>query len=237
MFKLYKCRADIPDPTLPAADVQGEIPARALKFCEPFIVANSAGVLLYPPMDMTFTWTGSEVLAELEGIEATMLVDRLFLPDYADQWKDIAPDDAENAMPPFIEAFPERGVLQIWTGMFVTTEKGVSTWVRGPVNRNNGSAYAITEGVVDTDWWTGPLFFVVELRRTDFPITFRRAEPWLQILPVQRASIHCHSDDLSASLLQNAPESFWSGFVATARRRNGEPPGSYRRESRRRLRE
>jgi hypothetical protein len=237
MFKLYKCWPRMPDPLLPTADLQGEIPARALKFCEPFLVANAAGVLLCPPINMTLTWTGSEVLADLDGIDETILVDRLYLPDYAEYWKKIAPAEAQNVLPPFLEAFPERGAVQIWTGMFAVTNPGISTWVRGPVNRNNGSAYAVTEGVVDTDWWTGPLFFVLQIQKTDFPITFRQDTPFIQIIPVPRAAIQCGKPDASAALVEDAAAPFWSGLVATAVRRNRENPGSYRRESRRRLRE
>lgn len=237
MLRIYRARPDIPPPGPASRDLKGDVPARALKYCEPFLVANAAGVLVNSPIDMTLTWTGHEVLAELEGVEETLLVERLFLPDFADHWEAQAPPDARPVMPPFLEAFPERGVVQVWSGLFVRTPPGVATWVRGPVNRNRGSAASVTEGVVDTDWWTGPLFFVLQFERTDFPVSFRRDEPMIQIVPVDRSLMQSAGEGLPAVELAEAPAEFWSGLVDTAARRNGETPGSYRREARRRGRE
>lgn len=236
MFQIYKCWDTVPTPSLPGVDLSGEIPARALKFCEPFLVANAMGTLVYPPIDMTLTWTGDEILGVLGDIEETILIDRVFLPDYAEHWKRIVPASAEKILPPFIEAFPERGVLQIWTGLFISTPPGHSTWVRAPVNRGHGSGYSVIEGVVDTDWWNGPLFFVMQMQRTDFPVLLKKKEPILQIIPMPRQSTKCDENNLKISLVEGAPSSFWQSMLENGERRNSEPPGSYRRQARRRNR-
>lgn len=236
MFKIYKCWDAAPDPQLPAVDLSGEIPSRALKFCEPFLVANAMGVLICPPVDLTLTWTGNEILGNLGDIEETVLIDRVFLPDYAEYWKSIALPPVQKILPPFIEAFPERGVLQIWTGLFVATDLGTSTWIRSPINRNRSSGYSITEGVVDTDWWHGPLFFVMQIERTDFPVVLKRNEPVLQIVPIARELSRCRPEDIQISLIETADQAFWSSMLENGERRNSEPAGSYRRESRRRNR-
>lgn len=236
-MRFFKAVETIRDPMRPNEDIDGEIPARALKFCEPFLAANRAGYLLYPPVDFVLNWSGSEILANIGDVPETILLDRVFLPDFAEYWSSIAPPYAIEVMPPFLEAFPERGVVQVWTGYFVTTEPEVSTWVRGRVNRLGSSAYSVLEGLVETDWWTGPLFFVLQINKTDFPIQFRTAEPFLQIIPFLRAPRERRSDAVQVTAMTEAPADLWMAIRKTAERRNGEPPGSYRRVARRLERE
>src|ERR1700760_1244879 len=231
MLQLYKCWAELPDPSPASNDLSGEIPARALRFCEPFLVANSAGMLINAPADLDLFWTGSDVLAQFVGMDELILVDRLFLPDYADHWRDIAPADATNVMPPFLEAFPERGVVQIWSGLFMVTGDGTSAWVRGPVNRGVSLGYSIVEGVIDTDWWTGPLFSVIQFHKTDFPVRLKRSQPLLQVIPVDAALLKLTARDVEAIVVQDAPPHFWNNLVATTMRRNTQPAGSYRRQA------
>lgn len=224
------------DPTRPADDINGEIPARALKFCEPFLAANRAGYLLYPPVDFVLNWTGQEILADVGDMPETILVDKVFLPDFAEQWTALAPPEALEVMPPFLEAFPERGIVQIWTGYFVTTDRDVCAWIRGRVNQMGPSSYSVIEGLVETDWWVGPLFFVLQMNKTDFPIQFRQSEPFAQVIPFYRAAIEHKADTIHVTAMVDAPAELWSAIRRTAERRNGEPPGSYRRVSRRRKR-
>jgi hypothetical protein len=230
-INLYKCWSDLPDPVLATKDLSGEVPSRALRFCEPFLVSNCAGFLVNAPVNVDLFWTGSEILARFEDISETVLVDRLFLPDQADHWQSIARAGADNVLPPFLEAFPEHGVAQIWSGLFVTTPPGVACWIRGPVNRESGSGHAIVEGVIETDWWTGPLFSVIKFLKTDFPIRLSRAKPFLQILPVNVATLRPDRGDINTQLVQDAPDAFWTDMVSTATRRNTAAPGSYRREA------
>jgi hypothetical protein len=234
--RFFKATQTMPDPSRPAEEIDGEIPARALKFCEPFLAANRSGYLLYPPVDFVVTWTGQEILVDIGDVPETILLDRVFLPDFAEQWSAIAPPAAIEVMPPFLEAFPERGVIQVWTGYFVTTDAGVSTWIRGRVNKTTASPYSILEGLVETDWWTGPLFFVLQINKTDFPVQFRRSEPFAQAIPFYRGVRERRSDVIEVTTMADAPHELWAALRNTAERRNGEPPGSYRRVARKRAR-
>jgi hypothetical protein len=234
--RFFKATPTMLDPSRPADEIDGEIPARALKFCEPFLAANRAGYLLYPPVDFVVTWSGNEVLVDIGDVAETILLDRVFLPDFAEQWSAVAPPEAIEVMPPFLEAFPERGVIQVWTGYFVTTDAGVSTWIRGRVNKTTSSSYSILEGLVETDWWTGPLFFVLQINRTDFPVQFKRAEPFAQAIPIYRGARERRSDPVQVTTMADAPVELWTALRETAERRNGEPPGSYRRVARARER-
>jgi Family of unknown function (DUF6065) len=236
-MQLFKGWPAAPDPARPKSDIRGEIPARAVKFCEPFLAANSAGWLLYPPVEFCLEWTGAEVLLNFSDVEETILLDRVFIPDFNEYWlRNVEPINAE-VMPPFLEAFPERGVVQIWSGFFVVTDPGISTWVRSPVNRTNSSGYSVIEGIVETDWWIGPLFFPVQINKTDYPVKFSKDTPFLQIVPFDRnAAAKAESRDKSLLGLSDLTDDLWTRLRENAVRRNTEPPGSYRREARRRAR-
>lgn len=228
-FRIFKLDPNIPDIVPAAKDLQGAIPVRALRHCEPFLVANAAGFLVNAPIDVDLTWTGTEILAYFENTDETVLVDRLFLPGSAERWASEMPEGVANVLPPFIEAFPEHGIAQVWTGLFVTTPPNVSAWVRSPINRELGSAFRVIEGVIDTDWWTGPLFTVFQFIKTDFPIRLKRAKPILQVVPVARGLLAVDAGNLDERLIANADAAFLAELVSTAHRRNREPPGSYRR--------
>jgi hypothetical protein len=222
------------DPALPPDELSGEAPIRAYRFCEPFLAANRAGWLLYPPTDFELTWTGREFLVKFDTIESWIKVDKLFLPDFADYWHDKAPAAAADMMPPFLEAFPERGVIQVWSGFVIETDPGVSTWIRGPVNRNSPAAYHVIEGIVETDWWMGPLFTNFQFVKSDDPVRFESNRPFLQLIEVPR-EVHLprRGEHPAVVGIAEFPDAIWSKFMETSDRRNSGRPGSYRLTSKR----
>jgi hypothetical protein len=239
VIKFFKAYDDVPDPKAALDNLSGEIPLRAYQHCEPFLAANRIGYLLYPPIDFSLVWNGAEIYVQIDGVDELLILDKLFLPDFADDWIENAPADLVETMPVFLEAFPERGMIQAWTGFYICTDEGVSTWVRGPVNRPQSAAYSIVEGIVETDWWMGMLFTNIQLQRTDEPIHFKRSTPWLQALPIP-SELHSKKRSIEADVtsgLANFPADTWDAIKATSDRRNSGRPGSYRAESRRRRQE
>ncbi|WP_349368721.1 DUF6065 family protein [Salinarimonas sp.] len=232
-MKFFKAWPGVLDPTPATDDLAGEISSRAHRFCEPYLAANRAGWLLYPPLDFTLTWDGASIFAQLEGVEALLKLDRAFLPGCADHWEDRVPAEALELMPPFLEAFAERGVVQVWTGFYGVTEPEVSAWIRAPVNRRGDPACTIIEGVVETDWWAGPLFTNIEMLRTDEPVAFSRTRPWLQVIEVPRA-VHARAPAPEVTQdLADVPGWLWQRLTENALRRNAGTPGTYRRKARR----
>lgn len=232
----FKGYTGVPDPVNANDALDGEIPLRAYQHCEPFLAANRVGYLLNPPVDFTLIWNGTEIFVQIEDIDETLKLDKCFLPGFADFWEENAPLDLLELMPPFLEAFPERGLIQAWTGFYVTTQEGFSTWIRNPVNRNHSSAYQIVEGIVETDWWLGMLFTNIQLMKTDAPVVFRRSTPWLQVFEVSR-NLHSKKRAETVCLtseLQAFPPDILGKMRVTSDRRNTAPPGSYRTEARRR---
>jgi hypothetical protein len=141
-------------------------------------------------------------------------------------------------MPPFLEAFPERGVVQVWSGFLVETDPGCSTWIRGPVNRSGPGAYQVLEGIVETDWWLGPLFTNFQFVKTDDPVRFESGLPWLQVLEVPRP-LHLprRTERPTVMDFSTLPADTWTRFIETSDRRNAGRPGTYRLASKRRAAE
>lgn len=214
----------------PAADqLDGEVPLRAYQYCEPFLAANRVGWLLYPPTSFDLVWNGSAFLAKFPDIESWIKVDKLFLPDFLPEWERMAPADAVDMLPPFLEAFPERGVIQIWTGLLAQTPQGVSSWIRGPVNRRSSDVFSVIEAIVETDWWLGPLFSNLQFIKTDDPVHFDGDTPWLQLFNLPQA-LHQRRPVTTAEFLdpEDIDEAMWSRFRQTSDRRNSGAPGTYR---------
>jgi hypothetical protein len=223
------------DPIIPPDELSGEVPIRAYRHCEPFLAANRVGWLLYPPMSFELLWTGREFLAKFDTIETWIKVDKLFLPEFADYWSVKAPAAALEMIPPFLDAFPERGVIQAWSGFLLETDPGLSTWIRGPVNRSAPSAYQVIEGVVETDWWLGPLFTNFQFVKSDDPVRFEANRPWLQLFEMPTATHLSRRGEHPAVVdISAMPEPIWAKFMETSNRRNGGRPGTYRLISKRR---
>ena len=230
-IEFYRGWPETPLPTPARIDLSGNIPTRAHQYCEPFLVANSMGYLLYPPTDFNLYWDGTQTLIQFEGISDWIIVDKIFLPNSMTHWRDNMDAELVDTLPVFLESFPERGVLQLWSGYFANTTPGSSLWIRGPINQAHSSAYTIIEGIVETDWWAGPLFTNIEITKTDVPIAFRRDKPLLQVFVIPR---HSHQRDTRpafsvSDLSIHTPGDFLTRMKETATRRNTQKPGSYRK--------
>ncbi|MNJ32182.1 hypothetical protein D3C77_268400 [compost metagenome] len=191
------------------------------------------GYLLYSPVDFNLLWDGDQVFIQFVGMEEWIIVDKIFLPHSLEHWQASVPSHLIDTLPVFLEAFPERGVLQLWSGYFISTPPGESLWIRSPVNQPPAHTHFTLEGIVETDWWAGPLFTNIVISKTDVPILFRRNKPLLQIIPLPRSS---HLRDRKPSITLSdisatTPSEFLDRMKETADRRNGEHSGSYRKQA------
>ena len=218
-------------PVKASVSLSGEISSRAHQFCTPFLVANSMGYLIYPPIDFNILFDGVTTYVQLEGMDEWIILDKIFLPDFIDIWKKNIPEELKTSAPVFLEAFPERAVLQLWTGYFVDTLPGYNLWIRSPINRNHSASYKVIEGVVENDWWAGPLFTNIEILKTDIPISFKKDQPFLQVIMLPRKDLE-RSNSLSVTDIEDGlPDQYIQRMIETSDRRNTQRPGSYRRFS------
>jgi hypothetical protein len=166
----------------------GTLSHRAFKHCEPFTAATSLGWLIYPPIDFDLRWDGQICLwKRAENKEWNVL--RIVVAE------EIAAGFIRHAESlgiafkgayPFLSAAPEPGVIQMWSGLVVKTAPGWATLVRSVVNRPNEGVIEVFDGLIETDWWTGPLLSVFRLVKTDISVEFRTKKPFAQIQLVNR---------------------------------------------------
>jgi hypothetical protein len=210
----------------------GTLPTRAFRYCEAVTTASGFGWYLFPPLDFTVQWDGTNVLWTYEGAESWFPLAAAQFPGFADYFDGVAPPEIKGFSPPFLAALPEPGVIQVWTGHIARTKPGWSLLVRPPANLPRSQSYELFEGIVETDRWFGPLFTNVRLTRTEFPISFGRELPLLQVQPIHRS---LYSEDVLGKfsfvedLADFTPED-WNRYRATVVKPNVDPdrkPGTY----------
>ncbi len=217
----------------------GTLPTRAFRYCEAVTTASAFGWYLFPPLDFTVQWDGTNVLWTYEGAASWFPLTAAQFPGFADYFDRIAPPEIKGFSPPFLSALLEPGVIQIWTGHIATTRPGWSLLVRPPANLPRSQSYELFEGIVETDRWFGPLFINVRLTRTEFPIGFGRELPLLQVQPIHRS---LYAEDVLGSFavvgdLADLTPADWEKYRATVVKPNvasDRKPGGYAISTRKR---
>lgn len=179
-----ECRAPIRADT----SVLGTLPSRGFQYCEALRLASSFGWYVFPPIDFTLQWDGSQVIWTYRGAKAWHPLTSAQFPGYSKMFDRVAPERLRGCAPPFLTALPEPGLVQLWTGLMVETAENWSILVRAPANLPRNLAFDSYEGIVETDRWFGPLFTNLRLIKTDVPIHFSTETPLLQVQPLHRST-------------------------------------------------
>ena len=210
----------------------GTLPTRAFRYCEALTSASSFGWYLFPPMDFTLQWDGTEVIWTYPEADAWYPLQAAQFPDFSNHFDSVAPEQMRGFAPPFLHAFPEPGIVQIWTGYFARTRIEWNLLLRPPANLARSQKYDQFEGIVETDRWFGPLFTNLRLSRSDVPICFSKDMPLVQVQPVQRNT--CSDELLEDWNHVGGIEEFsaqdWESFNTTVIRPNinpARPKGAY----------
>lgn len=168
----------------------GTMPVRAFRFCEPLTSAASLGFYIFPPVSFSLLCDGSHTFWRTQGEDSWKRLDFVKLPQGVENFDSHAPDHLRGFSPDFLSTLEaDPTLIQIWSGFAVRTLAGWSTLVRGPVNFGLTPAFTMYEGLVNTDAWFGPLFTNIRINKTDTPINFNADMPFLQVLPIERASL------------------------------------------------
>jgi len=166
----------------------GTMPTRAFRYCEALTAASAFGWYLFPPINFSLIWDGgSDIIWTYQGADAWFPLKVAQFPHFADHFDRIAPAGLKGFSPPFLAAFKEPGVVQIWSGVIARTAPDWSLLVRAPANLARSQGYDHYEGIVETDRWFGPLFTNIRLTRTNAPVEFDAEFPFLQVQPVHRS--------------------------------------------------
>ncbi len=186
IIKFYRLIPDCPKPQRADRSAGGLIPTRAFRFCEPMTTASAFGWYIFPPMDFSVIWDGTDMYWRFGEAESWYPLDAAQYPDFKQQFDNSCPEDIKGYSPPFISTAPEPGVLKIWSGLIATTAPDWSILVRSPANLPRSQTYDHYEGLIETDGWFGPLFTNLRITKTDMPISFKREMPLMQVQPMMR---------------------------------------------------
>jgi hypothetical protein len=165
----------------------GTLPTRAFRYCDPITSASAFGWYVFPPITFSLLFDGTDVIWTYEGSEGWFPLSSAQFPDFATYFDSKAPADIRGFSPPFLTAFMEPGIVQVWSGLFARTAPGWSLLIRPVPNLPRSQGYDLYEGIVETDHWFGPLFTNLRLTRTDVPIEFKAGLPLFHAQPVQRS--------------------------------------------------
>ena len=205
--------------------VLGTLPARGFQYCEALRAASSFGWYVFPPIDFTLQWDGSQVLWTYGGAKAWYPLNSAQFPGYQRVFDQVAPSRLRGFSPPFLSVGLEPGIIQVWSGLMIESAENWSVLVRPPANLPRNLAYDVYEGIVETDRWFGPLFTNIRLIKTDVPIHFSTEIPLIQVQPLHR-SAYAEAVSNDFGLVANPSEfsaEAWSRYEQTIVKPNLDP--------------
>lgn len=223
----------------------GVLPSAAHQYCEPARTASSYGWYIFPPTDIRLKWDGATTFYAEDGrwCELTSIA---LSDEFVERWDAAVPKDLVGYWPPFMSASPIPGIVQIWSGLLVSTAPDWSLKIGPLVNMMPSRRLICYEGIVETDSFRPcPLFINVRIIAPDTEISIPRDKPLFQAQPVLRA---CYSENaLREEFREGLPdgdeipgmsEADWAGYRKTIRKVDTPAeeyiPGAYGAERRRR---
>ena len=219
----------------------GTLPTRGFQYCESLRVASSFGWYVFPPIDFTLQWDGSQVLWTYSGADSWFVLKSAQFPGYKPLFDSVAPAHLRGYSPPFLTAIPEAGIVQIWTGWMIESAANWSVLVRAPANIPRSLGFDPYEGIIETDRWFGPLFTNIRLVKTDVPITFSTEVPLVQVQPLLRDT---YAEEISRNFnlvtdVTKFSQQNWARYEETIVKPNltNRPAGAYAVAARRRQRQ
>ena len=228
---------NIQSPTRADPTLGGTVPLRAYRFCEPFTQASGFGWTLFAPIDFRIFWDGAAFHWKPERASAWSLLRVAQMPGYSEWFRKNAPERYRHLEVPFMTALPESGMLQVWSGFAARTRRNWSLLVRGPINAHRSPTFFHLEGIVEHDWWFGPVMSNLQFMKTDCEVRFTRGTPLFAVQPIPRM---CYStrvlQQVEATLsLESITDSEWASMEQTIRfEEGGKEAGAYARIARKR---
>lgn len=202
-------------PILADSSASGLLPTRAFRFCEAARVASSLGWYVFPPVAFSVVYDGAATHWCLGGEEWSLL-DDVVLETERQNFNASCPEDLKDHCPPLLGA-AEGGMLQITTGLAVTTPKDWGVLIRRPPNIPQKSHLEYFEGFVETGSWFGPLFVNVKPLKTDVPVSFTPDWPlaFVQPLPISVTRPETFQNVSYAADLEELTDLDWSNLGNT----------------------
>lgn len=226
MLKFYALHDSLKPPMKADTAALGRLPLSAFQYCEAVRTASGTGWYVFPPRDFSVLFDGQEVFLAEDGDWRALRSEPLGPEAEADWDARFAP--RFGPVPNFLEDLSDTGILQVWSGYFVTTDPGEFLQIRPLANVHTKSSYWCYEGIVETDQFAPfPLFVNLQLVRTNSEIFFPRDFPLFQVAVVQKSSLACNAE---VETLDLSDPGFPAEGLQNTLRRVGAPrkaPGQY----------
>jgi len=234
--RFYRLIPGAPEPRRADRSADGTLPTLAYRYCEAIASASAFGWYLYPPLNFSLVWDGTEIAWTYEGAEGWYPLRGAQFPGFLDSFAEVAPERLRDLAPTFLVQGKLPGVVQIWSGYLARTAPRWALLSRGTANIPKTQGFENFEGIVETDTWFGPLFTNVRLLRINSPVEFHMRYPLFQVQPLLR---QCYAEPSFAVHDANdlSPE-HWRRFEATIRPNTDQMRslGHYAVDTRKRLR-
>lgn len=247
-FRVYE---DAPQPLRGDKSALGSLPAAALQYCEAVRTASSYGWYIFPPRDIRLKWDGVDVFYSLDGAW-DKLSSIALNNEFVEHWEQNAPEHLKKYWPPFMSSLFVPGIVQIWSGLLVTTSENWSMMIGPPSNIAHTRSYSCFEGIVETDvFGPCPLFVNIRLQETDREILIPRDRPLFQARPVRRDAYAegamWFKEHVGLAPREDGSDAMspddWAGYERTVRKKDApaesHTPGAYgasrRRDAKRAL--
>lgn len=211
--QFYRLIPGAPEPRRADRSADGTLPTAAYRYCEAIASASAFGWYLYPPLNFSLVWDGTEIAWTYEGADGWYPLRGAQYPDFLETFAKIAPDGLGELAPTFLAQGKLPGVVQIWSGYLARTAPGWALLSRGVANIPKTQPYQNFEGIVETETWFGPLFTNIRMTRIDSPVEFHKRYPLFQVQPLLRQCYREPSFEVLGSTDLDAED--WQRFAAT----------------------
>ena len=226
MLSFFSIHPDIRSPMKADTGALGRLPISAFQYCEAVRTASALGWYVFPPAEFSLLFDGKEVFIADEG-EWRSLRSEPLPPELETQWEEKYEPDF-GACPSMLTDFTDTGIVQIFTGLFVSSAENTWCQIRPLVNIHVKSSYWCYEGIVETDAFSPlPLFVNIQLTRTGSEIYFPKEFPLFQVSCIPSSTRSLNSDAVHGSVFDDDfPR---EGLLTTLRRQPGHavPVGQY----------
>jgi Family of unknown function (DUF6065) len=198
-------------PTKADSTLGGCIPLRAAQYCDPILTASGIGWHMKCPIDFGLMFDGREVFTSLDKGSKWFKLENCAIPET----RILSPRllKLRDISPPFLSSLAEPGVVQVWSGFFAKTRKNWAMRIGGIVNKKESTSFDWMDGIVETDWWAGPIFTNLTMCQTNRPIFFNKGHSLFHVFPIYKPSygaknnatvkIELVSDDISDSVIND----------------------------------
>ena len=234
--RFFRLVQDAPEPRRADFSADGMLPVRGYRYCEALRRASAFGWYMYPPLNFSLVWDGTEIAWTYEGADSWYPLRSAQYPGFRRLFENAAPDDLKALAPDFPLRRSRAWCRPNLERVFGTLGAGMGTTIPRAGEYPENQGYEHFEGIVETDNWFGPLFTNIRLTQSNSPIEFSIRYPLFQVQPLLR---ECYLEpSFSLRELTELEPADWERFAATMTPNtdNTRPLGHYAVDARKRLR-